>query len=308
MLIVLGLLLVGFGLLFQQENMSGRMNALISRTKWGIDEAARRRALEGRRKLQLLTDGDTLWTRLERWLYYTGIKLRFPGVTAEMWLAVHLAALAGITVLGSILGGMRVAIALVMTVGIAEALVMNRLRTRNLKLVNEHMMKLLDFLGNYSITSGEVTSIFFQVSRYMENPIKTVLEACYYEAQTTGDAGLALLGMAEKIEHPKFKELACNMEISLRYCADFTALVTGSRRSLREYLKSARERNGMLREALISMLLLLGMSVAILCAVSYLVQVPVFGLLFRTVPGGIGVAVLVVIGLMFVSQLSKVHY
>lgn len=91
--------------------------------------------------------------------------------------------------------------------------------------------------------------ILGQVSRYVEEPLKGALEECAYEAQTTpGDSSLALLSMAERIEHPKIKELARNLEISIRYMADLTTLVDSSRRSAREYLRMEEERKGMLEE------------------------------------------------------------
>ncbi len=204
---------------------------------------------------------------LEKKLCYSGMKMRFPGVTAEIWIAGNLAVAAAALVILSAFFGVMAAFAGVAVLVILEAFVMQYFQTANLKAVNEHMMKFLDFLGNYSITAGDVTGIFHQVSRYMEEPIKSALEACYYEAQTTGDTGLALLSMAEKIEHPKFKELARNMEVSVRYCADFSVLVNSSRRSLREYLRVAQERRGMLREGAINLALLAGMSIVVLLIV-----------------------------------------
>ncbi len=186
-----------------------------------------------------------------------------------------------------------------------EFLILRCLRTANLRAVNEHLMKLLDFLGNYSITAGDVAGIFHQVSRYMEEPIKSALDSCYYEAQITGDTALALRSMAEKIEHPKFKELARNMEVSLRYCADFTALVAGSRRSLREYLRLSQERKGMLREALVNMVLLLGLSMVVLAAVGRMVQLSGLQILTGTVPGRIGLGVIGIIILLYIGQLQK---
>jgi len=235
------------------------------------------------------------------------MKVRFPKLTVELWIAGSLAAaallMAILTLFFGFLAGILGAVMLIAV----EFGVLQYLRTANLRAVNENMMKLLDFLGNYSITAGEVTSIFHQVSRYMEEPVRGVLDACYYEAQISGDTGLALLSMAEKIEHPKFKELARNMEISLRYCADFTLLVAGSRRSLREYLRIAQERKGMLREALINMLLLSGLSLVVLFAVGHLVQMPALQLFTTTLPGRIGLVVLAVIGVLFMGQMRKIH-
>ncbi len=301
------MLFVSFFTFFHEIRLLDRMAGLLKKTRGDMDASARQRALEGRRQLLELRQKNTLWAALEQILYYSGLKLYFPGLTAELWIAGSLAAAALLLVILSTLFGFGAGSAGAILLFGSEFLILQYLRMSNLKVVNEHLMKLLDFLGNYSITAGEVTGIFKQVGRYMEEPIKSALDACYYEAQTTGDAGLALLSMAEKIEHPQFKELARNMEISLRYCADFIMLVSGSKRTLREYLRLAQERKGMLREALINMALLLGLSLVVLFAVSSLVQMPVTWLLADTLPGKVGMIVLAVIGLLFVGQLQKVH-
>jgi len=118
---------------------------------------------------------------------------------------------------------------------------------------------------------------------------------------------MALLTMAEKVEHPQFKELARNMEVSVRYCADFTAFVDSSRRSVREYLRLGEERKGMLREAVINMALLLGMSVFALVTVDKLLEVSIWRILFHTVPGYIVLGILVFIMLLLTGQLYKMN-
>ena len=128
-----------------------------------------------------------------------------------------------------------------------------------------------------------------QVSRYVEEPLKGALEECAYEAQTTGDSSLALLSMAERIEHPKIKELARNLEISIRYMADLTTLVDSSRRSAREYLRMEEERKGMLREGRYQYwALLLGMSVFALLTVDRLIDVSVWKIVSGTLTGASG--------------------
>lgn len=305
---VFGLLLMGFLLLFREIRMFERMERLLRNTWSEMDEAARRRSLQDRQKLMQLQEKYTLWTILERELNYTGIRLHFPKMTVEILIVSNLLVGACAAVLlfvnVSLIAGL---VGLLLLFG-GEAAVFRLMRMANLRRVNEHLMKFLDFLGNYSITAGEVTGVLNQVSRYMDEPIKSALESCYYEAQLTGDTGLALLSMAEKIEHPQFKEIARNMEVSIRYCANFTALVTGSKRSLREYLKVTQERKGMLREAVINMGLLLGMSAVILMAVGSLVQISVAQMLITTVPGRIGLCVLTVICVLFIGQIQQVNY
>lgn len=145
--------------------------------------------------------------------------------------------------------------------------------------------------------------ILGQVSRYVEEPLKGALEECAYEAQTTGDSSLALLSMAERIEHPKIKELARNLEISIRYMADLTTLVDSSRRSAREYLRMEEERKGMLREAGINMALLLGMSVFALLTVDRLIDVSVWKIVSGTLPGHLAVGVYGLILFLFLRKL-----
>ena len=163
-------------------------------------------------------------------------------------------------------------------------------------------MKILDFLGNYSITSGEITAVLSQVSPYVGEPLRGVLDACYYEAQTSGDTSIALLAMAEKIQHPKFRELARNLEISLRYAADLTVLVSQSRRSLREYTRMRQERKALAREAWINMLILGAMTAVILKALESLVGIPLGEILLHTLPGMAALTVIAVILLLFYRQ------
>ena len=164
------------------------------------------------------------------------------------------------------------------------------------------MMKFLDFLGNYSITSGEITMVLGQVSPYMGEPLRGVLDACYYEAQTSGDTSIALLAMAEKIQHPKFRELVRNLEISLRYSADLTVLVSQSRRSLREYTRMRQERRALAREAWVNMVILGGMTAVILKAMEALVGIPLAEIMLRTLPGIGALTVIAVILLLFYRQ------
>lgn len=301
------MLFAGFLLLFRKIRLLEKLEQLLKKTQFEMDGAARRRSLEDRKKLMQLQSRHTWWNALERELNYTGLRLRFPKLTAEMWIVCNLIVGACVaTLLFAQVNVMAGVIGLLVLFG-GEMTVLRWMRTANLRRVNGHMMKLLDFLGNYSITAGEITGILQQVSRYMEEPLKSALESCYYEAQFTGDTGLALLSMAEKIEHPKFKELARNMEVSIRYCADLTLLVSGSKRSLREYLRVTQERKGMLQEALINMGLLMGLSMVILAAVGSLVQMPVSWLLMETLPGRIGMCVVAVICVLFIGQFQRAN-
>lgn len=266
-LLIFVLLFTGFFLLFREMGFLKHVADALKRTRSGMNAASRQRSLADRQNLLSIQEKHSRWYSLEQKLQYSGIKDRFPGMTAEWWLLGNLGAAAALFMILSPVGGAGPAAVMLLGLAGAERLFLRRCKKANFRRTEENLTKLLDFLGNYSITSGELTGIFGQISRYMEEPVKSALDMCCYEASITGDVGMALLAMGERIEHPKFKELARNMEVSVRYCADFSVLVNSSRRSLREYLRVAQERRGMLREGAVNLALLAGMSVVVLLIV-----------------------------------------
>lgn len=300
------LLMGGFLLLFRRIRWLELIRKVLWQTREGMDEAARRRMLASRRSLLTLQREHNIWYSLEQELRYSGWKRHFPYLNAERWVLMNV-----------VLGALLFAAGLLLTQSLIRAVVIVIgglgvewtglwiCKIRENRSVNENLLKFLNFLGNYSITVGEVTAIFNQVSRYVDEPMKSALAECCYEAQTTGDAGGALLSMAEKIEHPKFKELTRNMEVSIRYCADFSLLVDGSRRSVREYLRLAEERKGMLREAVVNMALLLAMSVFALMTVDGLIEASIWDIVRFTLPGHIAMLVLLVILVLLARQIAK---
>lgn len=302
--LLFGLLFAGFFLGFEEMRMLGHMREAYLKTKTGMNAAARQRNLAQRQNVLQFQQTHSFWYSLEQTLQYSGLKRRFPHLTGEWFLAWNLLGGAGLWVILSVAAGPAAAAAVTALAAAAELGVIRALRRRNRKRTEENLPKLLDFLGNYSVTTGEITGIFDQIGRYMEEPIKEALDACYYEATTTGDSSAALLMMAERVEHPKFKELARNLEVSIRYCADLGSLVNGSRRSLREYLRAAQERRGLMREGMINLALLSGMSAIVLLSIGSLTGINMVTLLTGTWPGRIGLILLAGILVFFLGRMN----
>ena len=301
------LLCLGFFLAFFRMGKLKLLQEVLRKTKSSMDEAARKRHLASRSKLSRLEREDGFWFMLEKQLCYSGLQRRFPFLGAENFvlLTVMFAVacfLAGMLV-GDVLGGL-VGVGILL---LAEWAVITVGKTMEMHSVNENLMKLLDFLGNYSVTSGDVIAIFGQISKFLEEPLQSALEQCCVEAQTTGDVGMALLSLADKVEHPQFRELVRNIEVSSRYSADFSVLVQFSRRSVREYLRSCRERGSLLREAGINMALLLGLSVFSLITVNGLLEASVWEILFTTIAGRIALGIVAGIVLLFAMKAYRLE-
>lgn len=267
---ILMLLVLGFYGMFRELRMLEAFAGVLKRTRSGMNAAARQRSLADRQRLLTMQEKHSRWHACEQLLRYSGIARSFPKLTAEWWIMGNFVCAAGVFMITAVIGNLPAALTAVTAFLGLERLLLELLRKKNYRRTEAELAKLLDFLGNYSVASGEITGIFEQISRYLGEPLRSALDGCSYEAATTGDVGMALLSMSEQLEHPKFRELARSMEISTRYCADFSAMVDSSRRSLREYLRMSQQRKTMMQEAVVSLILLLGMSVVILLTVGRL--------------------------------------
>lgn len=297
------LLLMGFGALFYQMISEKRFQEIYRTTKLYMEKSARQRLLLQRENLRMLREEKSIWNTLEKQLYYTGLKRKIPFITLEAVLLMQGLLMAGVFLGVCVFTGISRALSAVMGLLFAEWIAVTFLKMREKRKANEGLMKLLDFLGNYSIVSGELTAVLQDTGKYMEEPIRSVIALCCNEAQTTGDLHTAMRTMSERIDHPQFRELIRNMEISSRYCADLKPLVNSSRRSLREYLRLQREKRGILTEACIDMAILTGMALVSLTTVNYLTDISVYQLLFTTWPGRIALAGFGVILCLFLRQL-----
>ena len=176
-----------------------------------------------------------------------------------------------------------------------------------LKKVGDDLPRLLDLLGSFAVSGAVYSNIFGQISIYMNEPLRSVFDECAAEGRMSGDLSMALLSMADKIEHPQFKQLIRNMEITSRHGEDITGLVASTRRSLRDYIREASRRKTILRESAINMVLLMVMSLAVLAITASLSETTVESVLFGSIPGRISIGVIAGVGIMYFGQASKLY-
>ena len=299
-------LLSGFLLLFWWIRRDSIIHNLTYHAYENMEQAARKRAEDRRSAMLLKNTRKGILFHLEQQLLYSGLTDKIPFLTPELWITGNLILVALCYTIGTILSNnWWLGFLIILIFEVSVYLLQNLLVLRNYNAVDRELLKFLDFLGNYSITSGEVTIILKQISGYLEEPLKSVLEECYYEAQTTGDTGMALLSMAEKVQHPKFKELVRNMEISMRYSADFTILVSQSRKSIREHMRMRQEQKALASEAWVNILILGAMTVIILKTVEVLIGVPIQDILLKTWVGRGCLMGILVILFLFYNKIRK---
>ena len=303
---ILGELVGAYVLLFAWIRKESLIHNIMHKAYASLEEAANRRVEDNRKGIAMLYRKKGKLYGLEQKLLYSGLARKFAFLSPEIYIVVNLVLIATVYALVGMFSGLWwLGILVIIIMEVLLHVIINVLMMRNYNATDEGLLKFLDFLGNYSLTSGEVTAVLQQVSGYLDEPLKTVLEECYYEAQMSGDTGIALLSMAEKIQHPKFKELVRNLEISMRYSADFTVLVSQSRRSVREYMRLRQERKALASEAWVNILILGGMTVVILKAVEALIGIPIEEILFHTWVGKICLGGICFIMFLFYNQIRS---
>lgn len=299
-------LLSGFILLFWWIRRESIIHNLMYHAYENLEQAAEKRSEDRRKGLLLMKKRKGVLFQIEQQLLYSGLMDKIPSLTPELWITGNIMLVTLFYAVGTILSNnWWFGFLIVLIFEVSVYLLQNLLVLRNYNAVDRELLKFLDFLGNYSITSGEVTIILKQISGYLEEPLRSVLEECYYEAQTTGDTAMALLSMAEKIQHPKFKELVRNMEISMRYSADFTVLVSQSRKSIREHMRMRQEQKALAGEAWVNILILGAMTVIILKTVEVLIGVPIRNILLNTWVGRGCLMGILVILFLFYNKIRK---
>lgn len=305
LILVFGFLFAGMVLLFKRCEAVVKLRRMFDDVKSRLADRDRKTGLEQRRQLYEFERKKSFWISLERQLEYSGLKKYFRGITGAKYIVVNAIVLSGSIVLGWGVGKIYIGLAVAVIWCFSMYAVLRIGRATNMQRVSEDLPKFLDFLGSYSLSAGEVTQIFSQISIYLNSPLRDAIDECVAESSVSGNSGAALLALADKIEHPQFKQLVRNIEMTSRYSADFSSLVTDSRRSLREYLAQSRERKGMLREAVISMMILLLMSIMVIMMVNMLIGGGIGEIILHTFVGRAAViGVILIVGLFTLQALS----
>lgn len=304
--ILFGELILFYGFLFAWMGKERLLFRVVERTEKAMEASTVQRAKDKRKSRVLPENRNGILYELEKRLVYSGISERFPVVTPEIWILCNLILSMVIYFLMALFRA-RWWIIFLVILGVQIVLfgLVSLLMARNYNRTEGELLKFLDFLGNYSITSGEISSIFYQMSPYLEEPLRGALRECYYEASAWGDVSMALFALEDKLQHPKMKEIVRNLETTMRYSADYKILVNQSRKSVREYLRLRSERKSMMREAYINLLLLLGMTMVVFMSLEGLFGIGLGELLFANTVGRIGGIVILVIIVAFYIKIRK---
>ena len=272
-----------------------------------IDKNEVKSAAKRRKRLKERTEEEGFIAKLDRALTYSRIKNRYPRISAEKFIAGLSVTSAFVLIAFGMMEGFTASL---IACGIYLAVVYIYIRCLEisaLKKTGDDLPRLLDLLGSFAVSGAVYSNIFGQISMYMNEPLRSAFDECEAEGRMSGDISMALLSMADKIEHPQFKQLIRNMEITSRHGEDITGLVASTRRSLRDYIRESSLRKTMLRESAINMILLLVMSFAVLAITASLSETTVKEVILGSLPGRVTIGVMAGVFLMYFGQATKLY-
>lgn len=272
-----------------------------------MDRNETKNAIARRKRIKERIEKETFLSGIGRDLEYSGIRRRFPKVTSEKFVAGLSMICALILILTGMTAGFIPSLIICGSFLSGIYITIRCMEISALKRTGEDLPRLLDLLGSFAATGAVYSNIFGQISMYMNEPLRSVFDECAAEGRMSGDLSVALLSMADKIEHPQFKQLIRNMEITSRHGEDITGLVASTRRSLRDYIREASRRRTILRESAINMVLLMVMSFAVLAITASLSETTAQMVLTKSIPGEISLGVIAAVIVMYFGQASKLY-
>lgn len=305
--IVFLMLFAGFFGISVKMREGDEIRKAARRMSLGIEEKGRRNALEKREALKMRTEEESIAARIDRALVYSGIKRRFPWIYAELFTALLSICCAAILMITGAGAGFVQGIICVLIFLAAVYVSVRCMEISALKRTGEDMPRLLDLLGSFAASGAVYSNIFGQISIYMNEPLRSAFEDFEAEGRMSGDISMALLSLADRIEHPQFKQLIRNMEITSRHSEDIEGLVNDTRRSLRDYIRESSDRKTMLRESAINMGLLMLMSYVVLVITAGLSDTNAVTVLTGTIPGRVTIGVMAAVLLMYFAQAASLY-
>lgn len=250
-----------FAYLKKYHVIETRIKSFYEKTEADVEERLR---LEEIRKAESgNTDDENLLLKLDRTINYSNIKKIIPFLNSTTYIFTMCIFASIALIVGTKLSGLAIGIFCGGSVVSIYVVILMLLANINYKKVEGNVMTFINLVENYAKTNNDLISIMGKVHYYLDEPLRTQVEECYYLGQRTGDVDLALDTLQRNVQHKKFKEIIRNLIICSHYEANYEDVVEDSRDMLITYLAGKRERAEMARNARIELSILLGACVVV---------------------------------------------
>lgn len=292
-----------FSYLRKSNLIENKIRGFYEKTEADVEERLR---LEEIRKAESgNTDDENLLLKLDRMINYSNIRKFIPFLNSTTYIFTMVIFASIALIIGTKVSGFAVGIFCGGLVFIIYIVILLILADINYKRVEENVMTFINLVENYSKTNNDLISIMGKVHYYLEEPLKTQVEECYYLGQRTGDVDLALDTLQRSVQHGKFKEIIRNLIICSHYEANYEDVVEDSRDMLLTYLAGKRERAEMARNARIELSILLAACIVVFFMIQSFLGESILALLQSNI---IGMIILIYLALIVLLVLFNIIF
>lgn len=271
----------------------------------------------GRREKEILIrqedgvqDEHSLLYKLDLLIINSNIKKFFPFINTEIYIALIIITSAiSFFLINFITGYWIMGVFGIAVVTIIFVLVIYVMAGINHKKTEENILTFVNLLENYSQSTDDIFAIFGRVYHYLEEPLRSAIEDCFYDGQT-GDKMAALNNLENKIEHGKFKEIIRNLNIASRHEANYAEIIEDSREMLRDYMANKQERHAAIQTGRIEV----GIITLAACIVFYMLDQflanSIMSVLLGTTVGNfllLYVAIIIVVSIVKLMSFDKAN-
>ena len=225
-------------------------------------------------------------------LRYSGVLLKHSWVTTELYLAMSTVILTAVFLLVSVIGGgMAYGMACVSVLVLAAELYFNSQRRGRYNRIEEELLPFLNSIDAYAGATDDLISIFEKSVPVLNGPLKAAVYSAVLQSKQTGNCSEVLRNLENNIEHPFFKKLVRNLEMSSRHSANYKDIITECRFQLDEATSNAKKLEKIYKDGKLDIILVIicGMACVVLALMGildYAVKDFFIGM-WGTVPGKI---------------------
>ncbi len=176
-----------------------------------------------------------LLSHIDENLRYSGIQIKYHYITTELYLAGAVMLLTAVFVLVSLVcGNMLYGAGAAAVLVLAVELHFNSRRRSRYNSVGDELLPLINSIDAYAGTTDDIISILEKTIPVLTGPLKEAVYSAVSASKKTGSSSEALRLLEDSMEHPFFKKLIRNLEISSRHSCNYKDIITECRYQLDE--------------------------------------------------------------------------
>lgn len=161
---------------------------------------------------------------------------------------------------------------------------------RRMKLESQ-LLLFINACTSASMQYSSLVDIFGAIYEQFKNPLRDALEACYVEAKQTSNKEQAIKHLVEKFDSPQFAFVIENLELCSSVTGNYHDVARDISDTVAIYITSHEKKRVLLRNAKVNLLIMFGMSIVILFAMSLFVG-GLKEVLFNSFGGNMGLLML----------------